>query len=172
MIELERTFLIKKVPDLTKARSAYMIDIYIPKNQEHPILRIRKIGDKYEMTKKSPIGEDSSVQKEHTIILSEEEFASLSSVEGKKVEKKRYYINWNGKACEIDVFQGPLEGLVIVDFEFGTEDEKNKFVMPEFCLADVTQERFIAGGMLCGKKYEDIEAELNKFGYSKLIVIV
>lgn len=39
--------------------------------------------------------------------------------------------------------------------------------MPDFCLADVTQEKFTAGGILAGKKYSDIEAELEKYGYKK-----
>lgn len=35
-------------------------------------------------------------------------------------------------------------------------------------LAEVTQEEFIAGGMLCGKNYDDISDKLEKFGYSKI----
>ena len=42
--------------------------------------------------------------------------------------------------------------------------------MPDFCLADVTQEKFIAGGMICGKSYEDIEKELKRFNYVKLFL--
>ena len=40
--------------------------------------------------------------------------------------------------------------------------------MPDFCLADVTQEVFIAGGMLCGKKYESIRVPLEHLGYKKI----
>lgn len=40
---------------------------------------------------------------------------------------------------------------------------------PDFCLVDVTQETFLAGGMLCGKRYADIEAGLDRFGYRKII---
>ena len=61
-------------------------------------------------------------------------------------------------------------GLVLVDVEFDSKGEKDVFVMPEFCLAEVTQESFIAGGMICGKSYDDIESKLSKFGYKKLIV--
>lgn len=50
-----------------------MIDIYIPRSYVHPNLRIRKSGDKYEMIKKEPTGDDKSHQKEHTIILTEED---------------------------------------------------------------------------------------------------
>ncbi|MEK6905851.1 MAG: hypothetical protein AABX24_05615 [Nanoarchaeota archaeon] len=42
--------------------------------------------------------------------------------------------------------------------------------MPNFCLAEVTQEDFIAGGMICGKTYEDIEDDLRKFKYNKLFL--
>ena len=34
-------------------------------------------------------------------------------------------------------------------------EEKDAFVAPDFCLVEVTQELFIAGGMLCGKRYAD-----------------
>ena len=43
-------------------------------------------------------------------------------------------------------------------------------MIPNFCLAEVTQEEFTAGGMLCGKSYEEIEPRLRGFGYSKLFV--
>lgn len=42
------------------------------------------------------------------------------------------------------------------------------FQMPDFCLCEVTQEEFIAGGMLCGKRYTDIEADLERFGYKRI----
>ncbi|MFP4111616.1 MAG: hypothetical protein ACLFUO_01315 [Candidatus Woesearchaeota archaeon] len=66
------------------------------------------------------------------------------------------------------MFLDDLKGLVWVDFEFETEEEKDNFKMPDFCLADVSQEEFIAGGMICGNKYENIESNLKKWGYKKL----
>jgi len=44
----------------------------------------------------------------------------------------------------------------------------DRFVIPDFCLAEVTHEDFLAGGMLCGKSYSDIEDKLKKFGYVKI----
>ncbi|MEW6295330.1 MAG: hypothetical protein AB1467_03470 [Candidatus Diapherotrites archaeon] len=169
-LELERTFLAKKIPeDLRKCESIELIDIYIPREAEHPTLRIRKKGEKREITKKEPTHkEDSSKQAEHTIHLTEKEYDALTKIKGKKLWKKRYKYPYNGRTAEIDVFQGPLKGLVLIDFEFNTEGEKKDFRMPEFCLADVTQEKFAAGGMLCGKKYSDIKKELEKYGYKKI----
>ncbi len=171
MIEIEKTFLAKYLPtDLKNFPAKEMLDIYVGTEMPHPDLRIRKNGDKYEFTRKSPISEsDVSVQKETTISLSKNEFDDLSFTRGKKIQKTRYlYKLATGEIAEIDVFGGDLSGLVVVDIEFSSENGKNDFSMPDFCLVEVTQEDFIAGGMLAGKKYADIETSLNKFGYQKI----
>ena len=170
MIELERTFLAKSLPDLRSSESTEIIDIYIPKETEHPTLRIRKLGDIYEMTKKTPVkDDDSSKQLEQTIVLSEDEFNSLRTLDGKVTHKIRYFYRLNNKVMEIDVFQGNLKGLVLVDVEFDKEETMNEFEMPDFCLCEVTQETFLAGGMLCGKTYDDIENDLERFNYKKIM---
>ncbi|MBL7160622.1 MAG: CYTH domain-containing protein [Candidatus Aenigmarchaeota archaeon] len=171
MIELERTFLAKAVPaGIEKYKSKEIVDVYIPASHPHPTLRIRKEGDKFFLTKKQPVAGDASEQKEQTVELSREEFETLSSVPGKVVQKIRFYYPFEGRTAEIDVFQGQLRGLVLVDFEFSTPEDKAAFTRPDFCLADVTQEEFIAGGKLCGKCYKDIESQLQWFGYTKLEV--
>lgn len=172
MIELEKTYLIKKLPEnLGSCEFKEIIDVYFPKSSDHSKLRLRKNGDKFEMTKKEPVdGKDSSRQKEQTIILAEEEFNALNELEGRRVHKLRYCYDYNGQIAEVDVFQDALEGLVLVDFEFEVIEDKDTFKMPGFCLADVTQEVFVAGGVICGKSYEDIENDLNRFGYQKLFL--
>jgi adenylate cyclase len=172
MQELELTFLAKKIPDdLAKCPHKEIIDIYIPKSVEHPSLRIRKEGGKYEITKKELDDlTDYSKYTEHNIHLTAGEFGVLSDVKGKRVHKLRYLFPVGKWTAEIDVFQGPLKGLVVVEVEFDTEEEKAGFKMPDFCLVDVTQEEFIAGGMLCGKSYEEVEPELRRFDYKRLQV--
>ncbi|MBP9792261.1 MAG: hypothetical protein KBC27_03520 [Rickettsiales bacterium] len=168
MLELEKTFLAKFIPDVSQCKHKELFDIYLPKNSYHPNLRIRKNGNKFEITKKTMVDNDPSKQLEHNIALSEDEFLSLSKADGKIVKKIRYYYNYNGRTAEIDIFQEDLYGLVLVDFEFDKEEDKNNFPLPDFCLLDVTGIEFIAGGMLCGRKYQDIEAQLNQLGYQKL----
>ena len=47
MIELEKTYLAKEIPQgLKDCNSKEIIDIYIPKSNAHPKIRIRKNGDK------------------------------------------------------------------------------------------------------------------------------
>jgi adenylate cyclase len=169
MIELERTYLAKYLPDdLEKSEKKEIIDIYIPENSVHPCVRIRKNGDKYEITKKTPLKDDPSEMREQTIKLTEKEFEIFSKLPGRRVSKIRYLYPYKDRIAEFDVFQEALKGLVVIDFEFKKKETKDSFEMPEFCLADVTGELFIAGGMICGKSYEDIKSELDKFDYKIL----
>ena len=169
-IELERTFLIKYLPEkLEDYPSREILDIYFPKSIKHPVSRLRKRGDHYEITKKEKINKaDSSEQSEKTIILSKDEFESLSEIKGKRLRKRRFYYPYQNLTAEIDVYLDDLAGLVVVDFEFNSREEMQKFKMPEFCLVDVTQDEWVAGGVLAGKKYVDIEKNLSKHKYEKI----
>jgi len=171
-IELERTFLLKYKPKgLGKCPCCKITDIYFPEDEFHPVLRLRnRDGKKFEMTKKFPIlGKDSSEQEEHTIILSKKEFNSLAKAGGKKVVKVRHYYKMpNGQQAEVDIFKDRLIGLALVDFEFTNRKEKDKFMMPDFCLADVVQDKWLAGGILSGKKYFDLEKAFKKYNYKKI----
>ncbi len=172
-IEYEKTYLLKFVPnDLIKTPYKEIVDIYIPQNTEHPKLRIRKNGNKYEICKKYPVSRaDASTQHEFTIPITLAEFEELSgNLHGKRSRKNRYYYKYNNKIAEIDVFQGDLRGLILADFEFESEKEKAKFSQPEFCLADVTQAKFVAGGMIIGKKYQEIAPFLKKYSYKPLFI--
>ena len=166
-IELEKTYLAKALPQgLASCPHKEIYDIYIPEASVHPTLRLRKKGDKYEMTKKYPVaGADASEHEEHTIRLSKEEFEDLARAPGKKVRKIRHEYMHEGMKAEVDVFQDDLEGLVLIDFEFASVKEKAGFRMPDFCLIDVTLDEKLAGGMLCGKNYENIRAHLEELGY-------
>ncbi len=114
---------------------------------------------------------DASMQEETTIKINKREFESFESADSRRVEKTRYLYNHEGRVAEFDIFEGFLDGLVVVDFEFNSENEKDSFAMPDFCLVDITQESFIAGGILAGKRIEDISDELARFGYKTLRVI-
>ncbi|MCR4261220.1 MAG: hypothetical protein NUV96_02740 [Candidatus Colwellbacteria bacterium] len=170
-IEYEKTYLAKEIPEgLSSCKFVEIADIYIPKSASHPHLRIRKFGDRYEITKKEPVkGDDSSEQLENTILLTKEEFEDMAVIEGQRFRKLRYYYEYKDRSLEVDVFKDDLEGLVIVDVEFSNREEMGNFEMPSFCLADVTQEVVIAGGKLAGQMFENISEDLNtRFGYKKL----
>lgn len=171
--EFELTYLVKSLPEdfYKEHESKEILDVYIPASAEHALLRLRKRGEIYEITKKVLAhGTDSSHQIEHTIPLSRVEFDALSTVEGKKVRKIRHYYIDTDITYEIDVFQDELKGLILVDVEFSSNEAKSAFVVPSWFGADVTQEKFVAGGVLCGKSYGDLELELKRFGYQKFVI--
>ncbi len=169
--EIELTFLPNSLPkEILKSSSKEILDIYFPTNSKHPVLRLRKYGEKFEITKKEPVKEgDLSVQVENTIPLTKEEYLEFSYLKGKRVEKTRYYYKENEQDFEVDIFGGELKGLVLIDLEFPSVEEKEKFKKPDWLGFDVTNENFIAGGMICGKKYEDIKNELMKFDYKIIL---
>jgi CYTH domain-containing protein len=170
--EFELTYLIKDVPaGLKDCPSKEILDIYLPAASDHAQLRVRMRGDKYEITKKQPAhGTDSSHQIENTIPLTKEEFDELAQLAGKRVHKIRYYYPEAGIDYEIDVFQDGLLGLILVDVEFTSNEAKAAFVSPTWVLADVTQEKFIAGGVLCGKSIADITTKLAQYAYKQVSI--
>lgn len=171
-IELELTYLAKSLPIAIKnCPSKQVIDVYFPSSDSHPCLRIRHDSEHYEITKKlMATGTDSSHMIEHTITLTAEEYSELTAQGGKRVAKTRYYYNYQGRTAEIDVFDEALRGLVLIDFEFTDRQDQLQFAMPDFCLAEVTQAAFAAGGKLAGKRYQDIVPDLQSYGYQPLFL--
>ncbi len=167
-IEYELTYLAAELPaGLENASSKQMMDVYFPENPSvHPRLRLRKSGETYSLTKKTPLQEgDASTHKEQTIQLDQAEFGALVAGSGRRIAKTRYLLEIDGQPAEVDVFQGDLEGLVLIDFEFNNASKMAEFKVPSCCLVDVTQEDFIAGGLLAGKSLSDIQDDLDRIGY-------
>jgi len=171
MLEIEKAFLAKYIPKgLKDCDSKEIIDQYLKWDERHSPIRIRKNGDKFEITKKSRINDDSAQLLEENIELTEKEFNEISKLATDDVHKIRYYYKYQGKTFEIDVLQGALKGLVIVELEFDSVEEKDSFEMPDFCLVDLPKDGFFAGGDLCGKSYEDFEEILKDYNYKKLFL--
>lgn len=170
--EIETTYLANSLPELIKGlEGRTIIDTYFPAEAVHPHLRIRQKGASYTLTKKTKVNpDDASTQTEENVELTKEEFDALNAGHGKTVAKIRYEVPLDGHTAEIDVFTGALEGLVLVDVEFPSSEARDAFVKPDFCGTDVTQEDFIAGGMLAGKTFEDILPDLNRLGYRSSVV--
>jgi adenylate cyclase len=169
-IEYELTYLAREIPaEIRSALPIRMVDVYVPADVHHPYLRLRKEGNTYVITKKQPKNDSNfSIHTEQTIPLSQNEFEALASGQTRMIEKDRYKVSLNGRPAEVDVFSGKLEGLVLIDFEFLNEADMRAFAPPACCLADVTNQEFVAGGVLSGKSYADITADLTRCGYRPL----
>lgn len=170
MIELEKTYLVKELPKkIEEFEHKEIFDIYIPKSSRHAEIRIRRNGNRHEITKKIHLNDDFNEFKEYTIPISKEEFDALEKeIEGKRVRKIRYNMPYKGLIAEIDVFQDKLKGLAVIEFEYPDRKTRDSFEHPDFCGPDVTAEEFVAGGFICGKTYEEIKPNLEKYGYKKI----
>lgn len=171
-IEIEKTYLAKEIPsDLDLTKYSTIKDSYFEIMERFNRIRIREKDDIIELTKKSPENEDElnhGINKEETIILTKLELENFKQIPTQNIIKKRYYYQKNNLTFEFDIFEDNLAGLVMIDVEFKSKEEFEKFQMPNFCLCDVTQDEEIAGNKLIGKSYNDLKEYLNSKQYIKL----
>ncbi len=138
-------------------------------NEDHPHLRLRRNGERLELTKKYPKSIDSSLEMiEETIKLNEKEFAALKKLESSKQSKIRYNYRYNNIDAEIDIWTEDLEGLAIIEFEVTSKEIAETLEIPDFCLVEITNIEWLAGGKLSGKKYAELTEKLEEFGYKPL----
>ena len=165
--EFERRFLVNHVPgDFMDPTEELVSDLYLPLESDHAQLRVRQKGEKYEITKKVPAnGDDLSHMIEFTIPLSEFEFHALQNVPGKHVSKFRTRTVLQGAVAEFGAFQDALSGLIILDVEFADHVQMEKFIAPDYVVAEVTNDTRFAGGELCGKSINDLASAMAEYAY-------
>ena len=157
MLEIEKTFLVKNIPDLASIKQIRIKQGYI--SSPPSPLRIRQKGDAFELTKKLPLKEnDYSSNQEINIFLTEYEFNKIWPLVERSLEKSRYCIDiGENLTAELDIFEGDLLGLVFVEVEFLSQEMMEAFVPPEWFGKDVTQESFSANSFLACKNFEQIK---------------
>ncbi len=157
MLEIEKTFLIKKIPNLSSYKSDKIKQGYI--SSPPSPLRIRQKGNKFELTKKLPLKEgDYSSAEEINILLTEYEFNKLWPLTEKSLEKTRYYIPLGDNLmAELDVFQDKLKGLAFIEVEFNSQEQMDSFQAPKWFGKDITQEDFSSNCFLAGKTFSEIK---------------
>ncbi len=145
-VERERRWLLGEAPDLTHAQSEIEItDIYFVGTR----LRLRRMVDRrgqqptiYKLAQKlPPTGGAGLITNTY---LSEAEYELLSRLEGKQLRKVRYSV----PPFVVDVFEPPLEGLVLAEAEFETDGAMATTKTPEGAVKEVTDDRRYSGGHL------------------------
>ena len=156
-MEIERKFLIKEMPDLTKYPSKKLVQGYLTTN---PTVRVRDEGGEFILTYKSK-SKDHISREEYNLPLTKEAFESLiSKTEGNIISKTRYYIplgkNKEGSelTLELDVFDPPFAPLIFGEVEFPTIDEAESFEVPEWFGEDVSANREYYNSVMAMKKFD------------------
>jgi CYTH domain-containing protein len=167
LIERERRFLLNELPfGLTRASEHVQIwDNYLTNTR----MRLRKIrllpAGKYvaKLTQKyAPDPADFSRTVITNTHLSAEEYEVLSIFEGNEIRKNRYPYEFEGRKYSIDVFVGPLWGLILAETGFATDAEMDAFTAPEFAALEVTNDVMFTGGKLVDLTTAEIRAWLRK----------
>ncbi len=135
-MEIERKYLIRRLPEnLSQYQCKKIAQGYICTN---PVVRIRKSDDEYYLTYK---GKGLMAREEYNLPLTQEGYEHmLPKIDGRLIEKSRYLIPLDGKlTAELDIFEGDLAPLIIVEVEFDSLDAANSFIPPEWFGEDVTE---------------------------------
>ena len=136
IMEIERKYLVRRLPDdLSKYEATKIAQGYLCTD---PVVRIRRSNDNYYMTYK---GDGLMVREEYNLPLTREAYEHLlPKIDGLLIAKTRYLIPLTDRlTAELDVFEGVLSALTLVEVEFDSVEEANAFVPPEWFGEDVTE---------------------------------
>jgi CYTH domain-containing protein len=166
-VERERRLLLRELPDglaLTDPH-AQITDNYVTGTR----LRLRKsrwvATNEWTLKltqKHTPAPPDFSRTLITSIFLNEYEYEVLSVFEGNELRKNRYPFEHEGRRYSVDVFLGPLRGLILAETDFDADDEMDAFPLPPFAVSDVTREEIFTGGRLVELTAADLRAELEQ----------
>jgi CYTH domain-containing protein len=140
-MEVERKFLVSEPPDLAGTESDEIEQGYLAIGAEGEV-RLRRKGEKLVLTAKRGSGISRD---EAEIELDRESFERLWPLtESRRLHKRRHVIPHGKLTIELDVYEGDLEGLLVAEVEFGSEDEAGRFEPPEWIGDEVTgDERYL-----------------------------
>lgn len=142
-MEIERKFRLSCLPHgikkdkVVSIRQGYLVH----SDYDDVELRIREKNGKYFMTCKDNGG---LVREEWEKEIPEWMFDGLwPKTFGARIIKNRYVVDGpNGLLFEIDVFEGSLRGLVVLEVEFSSEEVAKNFKLPaEFNSIEVTDDK-------------------------------
>jgi adenylate cyclase len=140
-MEVERKFRLRQPPDLSSSESDPIEQGYLAVGADGEV-RLRRKGEKTLLTAKRGAGLSRG---EAEIEISAEQFEALWPLtEGRRLRKRRHVLPHDGLEIEVDVYQGELEGLIVAEIEFDSEEQARGFEPPDWLGDDVTgDERFL-----------------------------
>lgn len=145
-VERERTWLVRRLPELpegTPIRQGYLV------RDGSVTVRVRQKGEHHVVTVK---GWGTSSRTEIEWPIAADQFAALWDLtEGRRVQKTRYELPVEGGIAELDVFAGALDGLVLVEVEFGSDQDMAAFDAPDWFGPEVTDRpEYTNAALACG----------------------
>lgn len=164
IIELERRFLVSELPP-NAVRPIRISDRFIRGTS----LRLRKMEDLdetagpiFKLAQKFRLDQGDPTRVMLTNIYVERfEYELLAGLPADPLRKIRYSVDIGKRFVGVDVFDGPLEGLVMMEADFGSEEEMDSFVPPSFAEKEVSRDDRFSGGRLALTSAEELRALLS-----------
>jgi adenylate cyclase len=140
-MEVERKFRLRQPPDLSGSESEPIEQGYLAVGAEGEV-RLRRKGERTLLTAKRGVGLSRA---EAEVEISPEQFDALWPLtEGRRLQKRRHVLPEDGLEIEVDVYEGELDGLIVAEVEFDSEDQARSFKPPAWLGDEVTgDERFL-----------------------------
>lgn len=137
-MEIERKFLVSKVPDLGGHEAVSIEQGYLTLADAGAEVRLRRKGDELLLTVKGGKGRERA---EVELNVTEEQFDELWGLtEDKRLVKTRVTAPLGDFEVELDLFGGVLEGLIVAEIEFPDEASADSFEPPAWFGREVTGE--------------------------------
>lgn len=152
-IERERRFLLGGVPPGVDPAAGFerFDDLYL----DGTTLRLRVVSApdgtvlQRKLNQKRPGPTGAPGERSITsVYLEPGELALLSRLPGARLSKRRHRLAWEGRELGIDVFLGPLAGLVLAEVEAESDAALRACPLPPFARCEVTDLPLFTGGML------------------------
>jgi adenylate cyclase len=140
-VEVERKFLVPEAPDLSGAEAEEIVQGYLAIGADGEV-RLRRRGDALVLTAKRGSGLS---REEAEVEVAPEQFERLWPLtEGRRLHKRRHVVPDGDRRIEVDVYEGELEGLVVAEVEFPSEQAARAFEPPPWLGDEVTgDERYL-----------------------------
>lgn len=149
LIEREKRFLLAALPDGIGKTFRLIEDTYFQDTR----LRLRRVTNplgqalELKLTQKfSGQGQQASERSITNLYLNQTEYELFAGLSGHRLRKRRYDYKASSYHYTIDVFEGPLAGLMLAEIEFAQNEPTP--TLPSFALKDVTDDSFFTGGQL------------------------
>jgi adenylate cyclase len=134
-MEVERKFLVSVAPNLDAASVDEIEQGYLAIGSDGEV-RVRHKGNQLLLTAKRGSGLS---RQEAEIELDRTRFDELWPLtEGRRLRKRRHVIPHGDLKIEVDVYGGDLEGLIVAEIEFRSEEEARAFDPPGWLGEEVT----------------------------------
>ncbi len=161
LLEHERRFLVLDPPDLASSPARLIEDIYFDCGR----LRLRRIthfdGSATDLKLCKKYGSADPLSGPIVnIYLSPDEYAALAVLPGRPLRKRRHRIAHGDRWFGLDVFEGDLAGLMLLEAEANSAAAIRSLAFPPWAALEVTADPFFTGGNLAGVGAPELQGQL------------